>query len=305
MLKYPDMKIERVAIIGAGEIGLALGGVIAQKAEVFYWDKNEKKLLGLSGEDLSLPEIMTGAQAIFLCLPTAGLKEAIFCLSPYLRADHILITLAKGLEEGTGRTALEFVSKIIHKGLVGALAGPLVAEEIAGGRPGAGVLVGKGRKMSAVAELFAGSKIKISFSTDLIGASLAGVLKNIYALGAGMGEALGWGSNARALYLTEAQGEILDIGKMLGGKTVTLLGPAGLGDFLATALSKNSANFYVGWQLARQEKIDRSSEGLVSLPLLLGRLGNRAKNFPVLMMLKKIILDDQSAEEIFRQGGLI
>lgn len=291
----------KVAIIGAGELGLALGQVIGPKAEILFWDKDAGKLMDLPGQGLPLPEIVRQAKIIFLAIPSWGLKEALFCLSPYFLPKQIIITLSKGLEESSIKTAPEFVAKIASKCLVGHLSGPMIAEELSAGRPGWAVLASNNKKVLTVTDLFADSKLTVTTSTDVVGSALAGVLKNIYALGTGIGEALNWGDNSRAVYLEQAFNEILKIGVLLvGGKKETFLGVAGLGDFLATALSRSSLNNELGRLIARGNDLDKKSEGSVSLPLVFRLLGNKAGDFPVLIMLKKVVLEGQPAEKIFR-----
>ena len=295
------MEKTKVAIIGAGELGLALGKIVSPRAEILFWDKEPAKLMDLPGKDLPLPEIISQAKIIFLAIPSWGLKEALFCLSPYLSAKQTVITLSKGLEESSIKTAPEFVAKIANKCFLGHLSGPMLAEELSAGQLGWAVLASNNKKVFAVTDLFKDSKLIITTSTDLTGLSLAGVLKNIYALGAGIGEALSWGDNSRAVYLERAINEFLKIGVLLGGKKETFLGVAGLGDFLATALSRSSLNNELGRLIARGNDLAKKSEGSVSLPLVFRLLGNKAGDFPLLIMLKKVVLENQSAEEVYSQ----
>src|SRR3989339_885087 len=295
------MEKTKVAIIGAGELGLALGKIVSPRAEILFWDKEPAKLMDLPGKDLPLPEIISQAKIIFLAIPSWGLKEALFCLSPYLSAKQTIITLSKGLEESSIKTAPEFVAKIATKCPIGHLSGPMIAEELSDGQLGWAVLASNNKKVFAVTDLFKDSKLIITTSTDLTGLSLAGVLKNIYALGAGIGEALSWVYNSRAVYLERAINEFLKIGVLLGGKKETFLGVAGLGDFLATALSRSSLNNELGRLIARGNDLAKKSEGSVSLPLVFRLLGNKAGDFPLLIMLKKVVLENQSAEEVYSQ----
>jgi len=295
------MEKVKVAIIGAGELGLALAKIIGPKAEILFWDKEADKLTDLPGADMPLPEIVSQSKIIFLAIPSWGLKEALFCLSPYFSAQQIIITLSKGLEDSTYKTAPEFVAKIASKCLVGHLSGPMIAEELSAGHPGWAVLASSSKKVLAVTELFADSKLAVTISSDVIGVALAGVLKNIYALGAGIGEALGWDDNSRAFYLQQAISEILKIGVLLGGKKETFLGIPGVADFLATALSRSSLNNELGRLIARGDDLDKKSEGSVSLPLIIHLLGKKASDFPLLAMLKKVVLEKQLAEEVFKQ----
>lgn len=298
----------KVAIIGVGEIGRMLGLLIRRHGyPVTFWDKAPEKLLDLDQDpDLALPAIINDADVIFICVPSSALKEALFFIEPYLKPKQITVTLTKGLEPNQQLLPVDFIAQIAPKCHLGVLGGPMLAEELCAGCLGVGVLASKRDSvLTLVAPLLRDAKLKIEISADVTGVALAGVLKNIYALGVGVGEELSWGANARAIFLTEALREIVEAGKALGGQVATFTGPAGLGDLLATGLSRYSLNHQVGQALARGEMPERASEGLVSLPLLFSLLGARVSKLPILLLLKKIALEQASARDLYTQAGYL
>ncbi|MEK7091682.1 MAG: 2-dehydropantoate 2-reductase N-terminal domain-containing protein, partial [Patescibacteria group bacterium] len=284
----------KVAIIGAGEIGRTLGLLIRRHGyPVTFWDKAPEKLLNLDQDpDLALPAIINNAEVLFLCVPSGALKEVLFFIEPYLKPKQAIVSLIKGLEGSKNQLPVEFIGKIAPKCQLAVLGGPMLAEELQAGGPGIAILASKRESvLNLVAPLLRDAKLQVETSSDVTGVALAGVLKNIYALGMGIGEELAWSANARASYLTEALKEIIGTGKFLGAKAETFIGPAGLGDLLATGLSRNSLNYQVGQALARNEEPKQVSEGLVSLPLLFSLLGTRVSKLPILLLLKKIALE--------------
>ncbi|PIP58122.1 MAG: hypothetical protein COX02_01980 [Candidatus Vogelbacteria bacterium CG22_combo_CG10-13_8_21_14_all_37_9] len=298
----------KVAIIGAGEMGRTLGSLIIQKGHsVYFWDKFADQLIGLNQDsDQSLPAIIDSAEVIFLCVPSSALREVLFFIEPYLKAKQVLVSLIKGLEASQGLTATQFISKIVPRCYLGVLGGPMLAEELKANLPGGAVLASKRAKvLDLVAPLLSNPKLRVETSSDLAGVSIAGVLKNIYVLGLGAGEALKWGANARALYLTEALQEMIKIGHFFGAKTETFFGLAGLGDLLATGFSLDSFNFQVGQSLVNGKDLSQISEGQASLPILLDLLGPRAKKFPLLLLLKKLVLDKAEAKILYTQAGYL
>jgi glycerol-3-phosphate dehydrogenase (NAD(P)+) len=296
----------KVAIIGVGEIGRALGQLISRHGyPVCFWDKAPSKLIGLNQDpDQALPAIIGGAAVIFLCVPSTALKEALFFIEPYLKPKQIIVTLTKGLEASRNQTAVDFVTKIAPKCHLAVLGGPMLAEELQASCASVSVLASKRESVLAVVgPLLSDAKLSVMTSSDLTGVALAGVLKNIYALGVGIGEELRWGANARGIFITEALKEMIEVGRFLGGKAETFIGLAGLGDLLATGLSHDSLNHQVGQALALGGTPQQKSEGLVSLPLLFNLLGAKVTKLPILILLKKIALEDAPARELYTQAG--
>ncbi|HRZ30596.1 MAG TPA: hypothetical protein P5274_02960, partial [Candidatus Paceibacterota bacterium] len=149
-------------------------------------------------------------------------------------------------------------------------------------------------------DLFTGTNILAVTSLDLKGVAWAGVLKNIYALGVGITEGLGWTVNERGILLGQSNEEILRLLKILGGKKETWFKAPLLGDFVTTCFDPNSLNHQVGLELGRMGQTAQKSEGLVSLASLLDRLKKKnLKDFPILSNLKRIIIDQEDPKKIF------
>jgi glycerol-3-phosphate dehydrogenase (NAD(P)+) len=151
------------------------------------------------------------------------------------------------------------------------LTGPNLAKEIAQGVPAAAVIFSSsGIAAASCQQLFHSSKFRVYTGSDVVGAELAGALKNVYAIAAGASDAMGFGWNSKAAFLTRSLAEMVRLGRLLGARPETFYGLAGVGDLFATAASSLSRNYRVGWGLAQGK----------SLHVVLAELGQVAEGVP-------------------------
>jgi len=298
----------KITIIGAGELGRALGQVLANpERKIVYWDSDETKLVNLNERSLSLAEALLGATAVFLCVPSWHVKEFLAFASHYWPSQTTLVFLSKGIDSGTKKLPFE-LANMLPAGVAWAVAsGAMMAEEISAGRFGACLVASKSTIVSAqIGELFRGTNILAIISKDIKGVAWSGVLKNIYALGLGMAEGIGWTLNERGLLFAQSLAEILRLIKILGGKKETFLLSPTLADFVATSFDRNSSNHQAGFELGRMGETDKKSEGLVSLAPLLdildslptGRTG-KVETFPILQNLAQIVIAHADPKKVF------
>jgi len=287
--------MQKIAIIGAGEIGKALGGVFEKNTDlVEYWDKDVSKMPA----EKELSEVVSDADFLFLCIPSWAVREALAAASESLKKEAIVVCLSKGIEKATKKTMEEVLKEFSctdsHTGETcvfkfALLGGPMIAEEIAAGNFSAGVVASESEEVfEKIKPLFEGSNTKLEYSSDVYGVALCGVLKNIYTLLLGMVDGLGSTDNRKGYIAAKAVGEMSEIIEILGGKKETAFSVAGLGDLIATGFSECSHNFCTGCKIAKGEK-DATSEGTNSLSVVLGILGDRANEFPILVALDKTV----------------
>ena len=135
---------------------------------------------------------------------------------------------------------------------MGVLTGPNLAREILEGRSAATVVASTDPDTTVTLQgLLATDRLRVYTNDDLVGCELGGALKNVIALAAGLAEGLETGDNARAALITRGLAEMTRLGVALGGDPMTLAGLAGLGDVLATCMSAQSRNRWVGEQVGR------------------------------------------------------
>lgn len=294
------MRTSRIVMLGAGKIGRAIGRTLAKNGHVVaYWDA----LPGIVRGQKPLDEIVPDASAVFLCLPSWCLREAGESIAPLVSKRTMVVSVSKGLEKKT----LLASDGVLHQILPAwtpfvYLGGPLLADELLKGQPGVGVAASADpaalRKMKA---LFAGTRLKIETTDDVSGVVWSAILKNVYAIGLGMTEGLGWGANARGWYVAKAVAEAGSILEDLGGRRETFHDTAGVGDMVATGFSPHSKNRTLGEHWAKTGKAPFESEGQVSMPALLKTLGARAKKYPLLMAIKATLIEGKKARTVFEK----
>lgn len=273
-----------IVIIGAGEIGSALGKIlVSQNKKIEFWDKNPKKVK----KQKPLEEIIPLAEIIFLAVPSEAILSVERKIGKFLLNKTNLIFLSKGIPS-QGLLIPDLAEKLFSKNQWGFLGGPMIAEELIKGLLAKGMIASKFPKLKGkIKKLFEGSNLKIETSDDPKGVYLAGVLKNIYSIGLGIIEGLKLGSNFKGLYFVKALEEMKKIIIQLNGKANSVYTLAGIGDLIATGFSDYSKNYSVGLVLAKSRKVVKS-EGVNSLTRLTLIL-KRTKSFPILNTLNQIL----------------
>lgn len=299
----------KVVIIGAGEIGSAIKSVLSSKkdVEVELRDKNESKI----PDQKPLAAIIPSADFVFLCVPSWAMRAAAGGVAPLLNKNAAVISLAKGIEMDSKKTIDDLLEEILPKKQKFALlSGPMIAEELVQGMGGFGVVASTDREVfEELKKLFIGTKLFVEYSKDVRGVSLAGILKNIYAVGLGIVDGLGWSGDIKGWLTAKAINEMAEVIKILKGKSETALGTAGLGDLVATGFSEYSRNREAGEELIKTKECCLKSEGINSLPVIIELLGlgratalsRKSEKFPILKSLERIILKRENAEIIFEE----
>ncbi|MFW6056966.1 MAG: NAD(P)H-dependent glycerol-3-phosphate dehydrogenase, partial [Chloroflexota bacterium] len=179
---------------------------------------------------------------------------------PHLPCLVCHTSVAKGLEVETGMRMTEVLADTLPGDTVSALcalSGPNLAREIGEGLPAAAVVASTDAVMrQEVQHLVNSPRFMTVPSDDLVGVELAGALKNIVALGAGMMDGLGLGDNAKAAFIALTWSEVISFAVAMGARESTLYGLAGLGDVVATCVSDLSRNHYLGSEVAKGRRLE-------------------------------------------------
>ena len=279
---------KQVVILGAGEIGQAIGKVLTKNHHsAEFWDKDPKRV----PNQQSLESLIPSADILFLCIPSFAIRPAVNELLDVLTKDTVIICLAKSVESETKETMDEVLTDILPEGQpLAILAGPLLGEELESGAGGVGVVASKDSSVrDSVSNLFAGSTVAIETTDDIHGAALCGVVKNIYAMGVGAAHGLGWGDNKKGWLTGKSMSEMIFIVEALGGQKETVYGASGFGDFIATGFSDFSGHHTFGIQLAQGIDCERNKEGCIALPSIMEMLGDKTKELPLLQGLHSAI----------------
>ena len=266
--------MQKTAIIGTTSWGITLGLLVARKGrEVRFWTrtKREAKQIRKNGVDTSrfpdvtlpenamvssdMAEIMDDVNEVILAVPSATMRKNILQVSPHLARNTILISASKGLEIGSNKRMSEVIAEEIeerYRSNICVLSGPQLAREIMQDLPSASVIAAENLNTARKAQRLLTTPNFCAFTnSDVIGVELAGALKNILAIGAGIADGLGYGDNARAAFITRGLTEITALGMSLGANPLTFSGLAGLGDVIATCTSPLSRNHHVGVELSK------------------------------------------------------
>jgi glycerol-3-phosphate dehydrogenase (NAD(P)+) len=191
--------------------------------------------------------------------PSHGAREVLGRAAQWMHPDAIVINASKGLEDGSLATldrvyAEIFPARIAQRATY--LSGPTFANEIAQGLPAAIVLAGReSSTIQAAQEALTTLHFRIYSTDDTVGVLVGGALKNVIAIGAGISDGLGFGSNTRVALMTRGLAEITRIGVALGANPMTFAGLSGMGDLVLTCSGDASRNRRVGLALGRGQKI--------------------------------------------------
>src|ERR1700704_926688 len=261
----------RIAVLGAGAWGTAIACTLSSRLEVALWArdraqaeqisasrKNDRYLPGIAlpaavQVTSKLEQAVSNTRLVLAATPVAGLRE----LLESLPGSQPLVWLCKGFEEGSGLLPHQIAQQARGEGSrCGALSGPSFAQEVARGLPCALTLASRDAAFAReAAALLHGGRMRVYYSSDLVGVEIGGAVKNVMAIAAGISDGLGLGLNARAALITRGLAEITRLGAALGGRVETFMGLAGAGDLILTCTGELSRNRRVGLLLARGEPL--------------------------------------------------
>ncbi len=260
----------RIAVVGTGSWGTAVAGWAARVAgnQVTLWGRDAAKVATLAATrthpDLGTvtvpatvavttdPAALSTAQLVLWGVPTQHSRAIARLLSVHLPACPV-VSLAKGLEQGSLKSVCTVLGEELPGRTLATLSGPSHAAEAAAGRPMGLVVAGPDQVTASVVERLHAPAMRLYTTPDLVGVELAGALKNVVAVGAGICEGLGLGDNAKAALITRGLAEMRRLGRCLGARDATFAGLAGIGDLLTTCYSQHGRNRALGLAIAAGE----------------------------------------------------
>ena len=265
------MKLDRIAIIGAGGWGTALSLVWANRGHsVVLWGNNASRIEQIRKTrenkaylpSITLPNSIgltselkdcADADLIVFVTPSTALREIAgrfqACVT---NTDAVILSCVKGLEHDTGKRMSEILAEIFPGHAVAVLSGPNLAVEVARELPTATVLACTEPGHATQLQKHLGTpRFRIYTGEELVGIELGGALKNIFAIAAGAGDGLGLGDNSKAALVTRSLAEMIRLGTKMGADARTFYGLSGAGDLIATCFSRHSRNRRVGEELGQ------------------------------------------------------
>jgi glycerol-3-phosphate dehydrogenase (NAD(P)+) len=204
-----------------------------------------------------LNEAMAHAHLLIVGVPSAAVRSTMQSVRDNIHPWIPVVSLAKGLEQGSLKRMTEVIAEELPGHPVAALTGPNIAREIMSGQAAASVLATEDLSVAlAIQKVIHRGLFRVYVNDDVTGCELGGALKNVVAIACGMAQGLGVGDNTRSMVMTRGLAELTRLGVAMGGRAETFAGLAGLGDLVTTCISPHSRNRYVGEQLGLGRQLD-------------------------------------------------
>ena len=336
-----DSPTTNLSVLGAGSWGTALALLLAnnlsqtkQKGNVALWGRDRRLLeemertrcntVFLPKHNLPrnvhiqtcLPTAVAAGTLLILATPSQAARFILEKVKPELGRHHQGLVLAcKGLEAKSGKPMHEVVAELISPDFPCAyLAGPSFAPEVAAGMPTLVTVVSEHDGFAErVAAILRNDFFRVYTSGDVIGAAIAGAIKNVIAIAAGVADGLGFGVNARAALISRGLREMSQLAVRLGAQEQTMTGLAGLGDLVLTCTSHQSRNYRFGLLLAQSQtqeqahkKIGQVVEGAQTAPFVCQLARSQGLEMPICRavseLLRERLTPRQAARSLLRRA---
>lgn len=273
----------KIGVLGAGTWGMALARMLCNmKHEVQVWSALGQEIDELEStgvhpklKNMIIPkemkytkeirEVCTDKDILLFAVPSVFVRSTAKAAAEYIKDGQVIVDVAKGIEPGTLFTMTEIIRDeldkkggLSHVKLV-ALSGPTHAEEVAIDLPTLIVAASPDQEAAHfVQKVFMNPKFRVYTNTDIHGVEICGAFKNIIALGTGIARGLGYGDNTCAALITRGVRELSNLGELMGCKSETFNGLAGIGDLIVTCTSLHSRNLTAGMLLGQGKSRDEA-----------------------------------------------
>jgi glycerol-3-phosphate dehydrogenase (NAD(P)+) len=317
----------RVAVVGAGSWGTAVAALVSTNADTVLWVRRPElaDTIAERHENVDylpgvvLPEALRvtsdiadacrSADVVVLGVPSHGMRAVLMEAAEFVRPAVPVISLAKGVEQGTLRRMTEVIGEVLPTHLperIGVLTGPNLAREVAAGQPAASVVAMSDEPAAhELQRLMMTVTFRVYTNPDVVGCEIAGALKNVMAIAAGVADGLGYGDNTKAALLTRGLAELTRLGIALGGNPLTFSGLAGMGDLVATCTSTQSRNRTVGVELGKGRNLDdivadmkMVAEGVKSTAAVLELARRHRVEMPIAEQVGAVLYEGKRAEDL-------
>lgn len=316
----------RVGLLGGGSWGTTVASLTARNVPTTLWARNEavvneintqhsneKYLPGAKlTESLRATAVLSAAvrdaDVIVMGIPSQQFRRVLETAKPHIRPWVPIVSLSKGLEQGSQKRMTEIIEEVMPGHPAGVLSGPNLAREIMAGQAAASVIAMVDDTIAnALKPVFSTGLFRVYTNDDVVGCELGGALKNVIAIAAGMGDGAGAGDNTRSAIITRGLAELTRLGVAMGGKPATFAGLAGMGDLVATCISPLSRNHHVGVQLGKGRTLDEIinemsmvAEGVKTVSVVM-ELGQKyGVDLPITHEVYKVVHEGATVYDAFR-----
>ncbi|GAA3979040.1 NAD(P)H-dependent glycerol-3-phosphate dehydrogenase [Allohahella marinimesophila] len=256
----------------------------------------------------SLEEAVRNAELVMVAIPSEHFRSVCEDAAEFSHSGQFWVSLTKGIAQ----PGFQFMSAILASAVpgcvTGVLSGPNLAREVAAQVPTATVIASESAELRAVTQLTLGcDSFRVYENSDVFGVELAGALKNIYAIIAGMAAAMNLGENSKAMLITRSLAEMSRFAERMGANPMTFLGLAGVGDLVVTCSSPLSRNYRVGYSLGQHESVEsivsslgQVAEGVNTTRLVAERARELGIDMPLAFGLYAILYQQVSVDKVLR-----
>jgi len=306
------IRVSKCAVLGAGSWGTALAVLLARNGnDVTLWGRDADELAEICANrrndrylpGVEIPDQVNISRSILaesdfafyvIAVPSNSVREVAMGLPD----GSLVVIAAKGLETG-GLRMSEVVRSVQPAAKVCILSGPNLAVEIARGVPTATVIASHDGYAEQVRDAFMCRTFRVYTSNDEVGVELGGALKNVLAIGAGVSDGLGFGDNTKAAFIARGLHEMCSLGEALGARRETFMGLSGVGDLFATAVSRLSRNYRVGFALGQGASLDSAiaevgqvAEGVPTASAAVGLAVRHGVEVPVMQSVHRVLIGE-------------
>jgi glycerol-3-phosphate dehydrogenase (NAD(P)+) len=326
----PEQREPKVVVLGGGSWGTTVASICARRGPTLQWVRSEDTARDINdnhrnssylGDEVELTHSLRAttdfteaaecADVIVMGVPSHGFRGVLTELATQLRPWVPVVSLVKGLEQGTNMRMSQIVDEVLPGHPAGILAGPNIAREVAEGYAAAAVLAMPDTKLAAdLGKLFRTKRFRTYTTDDVVGVEMAGALKNVYAIAVGMGYSLGIGENTRAMVMARAVAEMSKLGVAMGGNRETFAGLAGMGDLIVTCTSQRSRNRHVGEQLGQGKTVEeiiasmnQVAEGVKAASVIMEFADKCGISMPIAREVDGVVNHGSTVEQAYR--GLV
>ena len=318
----------RIAILGNGGFGTAMALTLERSHAVSLWGHDAVYTAAIAAsrtnprylDHVTLPDsirvsndadaVLDRVGVVLVAVPTQHVRAVLAEMEPLLPTDVPIVSLAKGLEQSTGKRPCEVIAEVCGvPERVFALSGPSHAEEIAHRKPTTVVVAGNDddvlQELQATLQT---ERFRVYRNGDLLGVELCGALKNVMALAAGIADGLGYGDNAKAAILSRGLVEMQRYGLACGADPQTFFGLAGVGDLAVTAFSRHGRNRAFGERIGRGESLDdalasspKVAEGVWTAKVVAAAARQRSVEMPIAAAVSRVLYEGLPPEVAVRE----
>lgn len=323
-------KIKTISILGAGSWGGTIAWLLSKKKlNIKLWTPIKKeyefikknkllpkpKKIKLSKNILitnNLKEVISNSDLVIIVVPTNAFKDTVIKLKKSkIRENMILLSATKGITIKENLRPTVILKKYLPKNPIAVLSGPNIALDILTEAPIISTIAAKNKKLgSKLQEIISSKNFRVYFNSDIIGVEIAGALKNVIAVAAGMSDGFGFSISTKAALISRGLVEIVRIAIKEGAKPITLLGASGIGDLIATCFSKDSRNYRVGFALGhgKGKKLDKIlkdlgqvAEGVETVKAMINLAKKHKIDTPIAKSVYDIVVKKQNPKIVLKK----